>query len=85
MDSIQAIGGVNLSVNRTHYDSCLQLNRNSLKFKKVAKMIDARSFAACELFAGNIVVSGGFSNQSVLKSVESFEFFTGAWTRILAW
>lgn len=43
-------------------------------------MNDPRSFAACKLFAGNIVVSGGLGNNNASKTVESFNCFTGTWT-----
>ena len=42
--------------------------------------------AACTVFRGNIVVSGGMGiNGLFLNSIESYDVFANKWTQCLIW
>ena len=56
MDYIFIVGGHS---HLTSTNSCLQFDTTEKNWKKVSEMIGARKFAACTVFQGNIVVSGG--------------------------
>ena len=50
------------------------------KWKVVANMNEARKYAACVVFQGNIVVSGGIYDGNILNSVESYDVFANKWS-----
>ena len=77
MDKIFVIGG---SSNSTHIVSCLQYNRKVKTFKEITKMKESRYFAACTVFKGKVVVAGGFDYNGSLKTVESYDDFSGNWS-----
>ena len=61
--------------------SCLQFFRNPTKWKKVSSMIGERKDAACAVFQGNIVISGGINKRSHnLNTVESYDVFADKWS-----
>ena len=85
MDEIFTFGGV---CNKNNYvtNSCLQFdtkqeNWSNKSFKGLARMKDTRYLAACVVFQGNIVVSGGINNNNNdLNSVESYDVFANKWS-----
>ena len=46
------------------------------------KMNERSSCAACTVFEGKIVVSGGENNSEVLKSVEAYDYYENNWTHL---
>ena len=60
--------------------SCFYFDIRQNCFIKVSKMIHARMSAACVVFQGNIVVSGGMNYYNDLNSVESYDVFANKWS-----
>ena len=70
MDRIYIVGGVCYQTYKAT-DSCLQFDTKNKSWEEIAKMNEARKFAACVVFQGNVVVSGGKNiNNNDLNSVE---------------
>ena len=67
-------------------NSCLQydtkqVNCKGNSWKEVAVMKEARYYAACAVFQGNIIVSGGMDNgRNILSTVESYDVFADKWS-----
>ena len=62
-------------------DSCLQFDTKDNKWKESARMNDTRKFAACAVFEGKIVVTGGWDeNLNDLNTVESYDVFSDTWS-----
>ena len=65
-------------------DSSLQVHPNctgNQKWKQVAGMIQARDNAACAVFEGKIVVSGGYdNNDNDLNIVETYDVIGNEWS-----
>ena len=82
MDKIIIIGGSfygNLILNVT--DSCLVFDTKDKKWKEVARMNQVREFAACAVFEGRIVVSGGTdNNHNKSNTVESYDVVGDKWS-----
>ena len=79
IDKIFILGG--------HYDkivptsSCLEFDTKDNSLKEVSAMNIVKTNAACVVFQGNIVVSGGENNTDiVLNRVESYNVFANKWT-----
>ena len=70
--------------NRTRHaiiDSCLQFDTRDDTWKEVARMNETRMYAACAVFQGNVIVSGGFGyNNHCWNTVESYNFISEKWT-----
>ena len=65
----------------TDTSSCLQFDTKDCKWTEAASMIEARTCAACAVFQGNIVVSGGRGNYGdKLNSVESYDAVAEKWS-----
>ena len=80
MDNIYIIGGYCFQ-NYEVTNSCLQFDTKEKSWKKIAKMKQSRDSAACVVFQGNIVVSGGTdSDDNKLNSVESYDVFADKWS-----
>ena len=61
--------------------SCLLFNTKNEKLKVVANMNETRKYAACVVFQGNIVVSGGGNDyDNRLNTVEAYDVFANKWT-----
>ena len=60
--------------------SCYIFDFNSSTLNKIADLNVAREFAACTVFEGKIVVTGGVNNWSQFNSVESYDFHENKWT-----
>ena len=50
------------------------------KWKQIAKFNVARHCAACTIFEGKIVVTGGDIDNEALKSVEAYDYYENKWT-----
>ena len=50
------------------------------KWSNIADMNERRCDAACTVYEGKIVVSGGRNNKVLLKSVERYDFYENKWT-----
>ena len=60
--------------------SCLNFNTNENKLKEICKMNIERMQAACVVFQGNIIVTGGRCfDRSKVNSVESYDVFGNKW------
>ena len=86
MDKIFVLGGFCYNRNNDNFlttSSCLEFISKNNNFKEISEMNLARRWAACVVFQGNIVVSGGISNNyHVLSSVESYDVFADKWTSL---
>ena len=61
--------------------SCFEFNVNDKKWKELSMMRDQREHAACAVFNGKIVVSGGYNfTGDHLRSVESYDHISDTWT-----
>ena len=61
--------------------SCIYFDIRQDNFVEVSKMIHARMSAACVVFQGKIVISGGMENDNnELNSVESYDVFSNKWS-----
>ena len=69
------IGGWGFGCNKI-LSTCLVYNIKHDKWSQIADMNDKRELAACTVFEGKIVVSGGLKS----KSVEAYDFYEDKWT-----
>ena len=77
MDEIYFLGGF---VENVATDACVKFDTKANKFENVAKMNSTRALAACAVFKGNIVVSGGLiEGLTTLKSVEVYDYSADEW------
>ena len=82
IDSIFLIGGNNdyfngyIDVER----SCVVYDTTSEKYIEVAKMNDNRINAACTVFEGRVVVSGGKNDNWLSRSVEAYDHVADKWS-----
>ena len=60
--------------------SCFRYNFRLNKWSYKANMNESRIEAACTVFEGKIVVSGGRKNTCYLKSVELYDYHENKWT-----
>ena len=60
--------------------SCLKYNFTRNKWSYIANMNESRCDAACTVFEGKIVVSGGETVTCYLKSVEVYDYHENKWT-----
>ena len=67
-------------MNEKSLDLCYTFDMNSNTWNKVADLNVARNFAACTVFEGKIVVTGGVYNWNELKSVEAYDYYENKWT-----
>ena len=78
MHKIFIFGG---SDNHGGTSSCLRLDTNENGWKTISRMSIPRQCSACAVFEGNIVVSGGYTNDvDELNSVESYDVFADKWS-----
>ena len=82
MDKIFIIGGwYYADEERTTTNSCLQFDTKDNNWKEVAGMNEARRCAACTIFEGRIVVSGGWDeNYNELNTIESYDVIADEWS-----
>ena len=73
--------GYGYSSVRTNTNTCLQFDTKDYKWTEVARMREAKRFAACVVFEGNIVVSGGeISVIDHSNTVESYDVMSNKWS-----
>ena len=80
MDVVYVIGGY---LKRSE-NSCVMFNTKSRLWKTVSRLDEARFGAACTVFEGKIVVSGGQSTglRRSLNSVEAYDDLSEAWSNL---
>ena len=77
IDKIFMFGGLRDGIT----NSCLQFDTKDHNWKEVAPMNEARYNAACVVFEGRIVLSGGRDNTTnKLNIVESFDVIADEWS-----
>ena len=62
--------------------TCFKYSLITGKWIRIASLKIERYFAACTVFEGKIVVSGGASNETRLSSVESYDHHENKWTNL---
>ena len=81
MNKIFIIGGYAYEDGEwTTTNTCLQFNTKDNNWKKVARMSQARDNAACTVFEGRIIISGGRDNNDELNTVESYDVVADEWS-----
>ena len=60
--------------------TCLKYRIKNSKWNCIKDLNNARSSAACKVFEGKIVVSGGSLSRNYLKSVEVYDHHENTWT-----
>ena len=81
VDSIFFIGGFNRSLVSSRF--CFEYSVINKRWRAVAKMKLARENAACAVYEGKVVVSGGINNQTDrfgTNAVEAFDHVANEWT-----
>ena len=79
IDKIFIIGGTFRHWTRTK--SCFQFGTKYYNWKEVAGMNEAREDAACAVFDGTVVVSGGWGNDGdELNTVEAYDVVADEWS-----
>ena len=76
MSKIYLIGGV---IHRAT-NSCIEINIKDRTYSEVARMNEERLNAACAVFQGKIVVSGGFNLFKKLNTVEAYDHVVDEWS-----
>ena len=79
LSKLYLIGGYNNSSCKT-VSSCYIYDIKSKIWNEIARLNVARECAACTVFEGNIVVTGGDNDMSDLKSVEAYDYHENKWT-----
>ena len=78
LDKVFFVGG-NLEEEIT--DTCIQFVTKDYTWKDVASMNEARFSAACTVFEGRVVVSGGLNNNDItLNTVEAYDHVADEWS-----
>ena len=75
--NLYIIGGFDNDCQET-LSSCLVYNIKSNQWSQTKDMNDYRYDAACAVFEGKIIVSGGEN----LKSVEAYDYYENKWTHL---
>ena len=84
MNEIYLIGGRSAieKIDKITND-CSKFNPKEKKLSRIAKMKIKRGYAACSVFDGNIVVTGGVDNRyDRMRSVEVYDHLVDAWMRM---
>ena len=80
MSKFYFIGGW-INSSRKSISSCYTYDINSNTRNKIADLNVARDCAACTVFEGKVVVTGGANYvQGKLKSVEAYDYYEDKWT-----
>ena len=77
-DKVFVIGGCHHE--DQHLDSCVQFDTKDCEWKEAVGMNQPRTSAACTVYEGRIVVSGGTNNLDDLNSVESYDVLPNRWS-----
>ena len=59
---------------------CFVYNLKNKTWTELAKMMKHRQLAACSVFEGKIVVTGGYDDYNSFKSVEAYDYYENKWT-----
>ena len=70
MNKIYFIGGTGKHRRSVNY--CMEFDTKDYKWKKIARMNEARGDASCTVFEGRLVVTGGWDNHN-LNTVEVYD------------
>ena len=82
MDSIYIVGGV---VGYSSTNTCVEFCTKTLKWHNISNMNGERTKAACTVFEGRVVVSGGFRNlnsNDISNTVEAYDHVANAWFKL---
>ena len=79
MGNLYLIGGYNISYEES-LSSSYSYNFDSNTWIETAKLNKARDCAACTVFEGKIVVTGGVYYLPQIKSVEAYDYHEDKWT-----
>ena len=60
--------------------SCVKFDTKRKLWKEINRMNEARAEAACAVFEGKVVVSGGYNNDGSLNTVEAYDHVGDAWS-----
>ena len=60
--------------------SCIFYDKQSNSWSSISGMMESRENAACAVFEGKIVVSGGFRQFHTLNSVETYDYHENKWS-----
>ena len=60
--------------------SCVLFETNTKKWKEVAKINDYRIHAASTVFEGRVVISGGYNDNGILRTVEAYDHVADEWS-----
>ena len=84
MHAIFIVGGCNSKLDALN--SCLKFDTKDKKWEDAASLNDKRSKAACAVFQGRLVVSGGWHeagyNSESMRSVEAYDCASDTWSRM---
>ena len=78
MGKLYLIGGWR----KKNLSSCHTYDINENTWIEIANLNMARDRAACTVFEGKIVITGGENNWPQLKSVEAHEYYENKWTNL---
>ena len=80
MSSVYVVGGFK---DKCSMSTCVQFRTSSVSWKELSRMNEERCYAACSVFKGRIVVSGGFSfNAFESKTVEVYDHVANEWLKM---
>ena len=79
MGKLYLTGGY-IKRSRKRPNSCCTYDINSNTWNEITDLNVARDLAACTVFKGKIVVTGGINIWSTLKSVEAYDHHENKWT-----
>ena len=89
MDKVFVIGGCfytnvdEYGFNVDDLNSCLEFSTKDNKWREVARMNQVRVHAACAVFEGKVVVSGGQGDDFIrLNTVESYDVIGNTWSKM---
>ena len=78
MSNLYLVGGC--IIGYKSLSTCYTYDTNTNTWNEIADLNVARYYAACTVFEGKIVVTGGENNWSSLKSVEAYDYYENKWT-----
>ena len=82
LQDVYVIGG---QLKQTITNTCVKFNTFNRKWTKLTGPKNARCYAACTVFEGKVVVSGGMNNfetDAILNTVETYDPFGDLWTNL---
>ena len=80
MSNVYVVGGNTKGSGLDGTKSCVEFNPKNRTWKEIARMSENRWCAACTVFDGKILVSGGKSFNGVSKTVESYDHIADSWS-----